>query len=235
MTGHDALRDEARGPRARRAAPCEPGSRAAQPASAASTPTGPPATGAAPGARPAPAPAPEPGPRPVGRIARRLALALCLAMGAVPTGAQEARAPEPVAAEARGPVTGLPLPRFVSLRASEARARRGPGLDHRVDWLYRRPGLPLRVTAEHGHWRRVEDIEGVGGWVHYSLISGTRTVIVTADLADLRRRADAASPLVAQLETGVLASLGECRDDWCQLRADGHRGWTQQDVLWGAN
>ena len=131
-------------------------------------------------------------------------------------------------------MTGLPLPRFVSLRASEARARRGPGLDHRVDWLYRRPGLPLRVTAEHGHWRRVEDIEGLGGWVHYSLISGARTVLVTADMAELRRRPEPDAPLVARLEAGVLASLGECRGGWCQLRAGGHRGWTLRETdLWG--
>jgi SH3-like domain-containing protein len=130
-------------------------------------------------------------------------------------------------------VTGLPLPRFVSLRASEARARRGPGLDHRVDWLYRRQGLPLRVTAEHGHWRRVEDIEGAGGWVHYSLISGARTVIVTSEMAELRRRPDVEAPLVARLESGVLASLGECRDGWCRLTAGGHRGWAPSQGLWG--
>ena len=197
---------------------------------------------------------PPAGPRPARatRIARRalglLALAAVLLGGpaaadpvAAPAAADPVAAPAaadpvaaPAAAEARGPVTGLPLPRFVSLRASEARVRRGPGLDHRVDWIYRRAGLPLQVTAEHGHWRRVEDIEGLGGWVHYSLISGARTVAVTQDMAELRRRPDGASPLVARLEAGVLASLGECRDDWCQIRADGRRGWTARSALWGS-
>ena len=174
------------------------------------------------------APAPEPG-RPA--LAVVLAAALCL-LGPGPAAAQDTA--EAAVAGARGPVTGLPLPRFVSLRASEARARRGPGMDHRVDWLYRRSGLPLRVTAEHGHWRRVEDIEGAGGWVHYSLISGTRTVIVTAEMAELRRKPDETSPLVARLEAGVLASLGECEAGWCQLRADGHRGWAAEAGLWGS-
>lgn len=148
-------------------------------------------------------------------------------------GEAEAPGEEPASAEGLGPVTGLPLPRFVSLRASEARARRGPGLDHRVDWLYRLPGLPLRVTAEHGHWRRVEDIEGLGGWVHYSLISGERTVIVTERLAALHRRPEEGSPVVAQLEAGVVASLDGCREGWCQIEAQDHRGWTRDAGLWG--
>ena len=137
-------------------------------------------------------------------------------------------------AEASGPVTGLPLPRFVSLRAGEARARRGPSLEHRVDWLYRRRGLPLLVTAEHGHWRRVEDIEGLGGWVHYSLISGARTAIVTEDLTELLRRPDPEAPAVARLEAGVIAALGECDGAWCRLAAEGHRGWAPRAAIWGA-
>ena len=137
-------------------------------------------------------------------------------------------------AEASGPVTGLPLPRFVSLRAGEARARRGPSLEHRVDWLYRRRGLPLRVTAEHGHWRRVEDIEGLGGWVHYSLISGARTAIITEDLTELLRRPDPEAPVVARLEAGVIVALGECDGAWCRLAAEGHRGWAPRAAIWGA-
>jgi SH3-like domain-containing protein len=71
-----------------------------------------------------------------------------------------------VAAGERGPVTGLPLPRYVSLKASEANVRRGPSLTHRIDWVFKRRDMPLRITAEFGHWRRVEDRDGAGGWVH---------------------------------------------------------------------
>ena len=71
------------------------------------------------------------------------------------------------AAETRGPVTNLPLPRFVSMKAAEGNVRRGPSLSHRIDWVYKRRDLPLRITAEHGHWRRVADRDGTGGWGHY--------------------------------------------------------------------
>ena len=85
------------------------------------------------------------------------------------------RSPAPAAADpARGPVTNLPLPRFVSMRAESANARRGPSLDQRVDWEFVRRGLPLEITAEYGQWRRVRDADGAGGWVHHALLSGRR-------------------------------------------------------------
>lgn len=138
-----------------------------------------------------------------------------------------------VAAENRGPVTNLPLPRFVSLKASEGNARRGPSLTHRIDWIYKRRNLPLEITAEHGHWRRVRDRDGAGGWVHYSLLSGVRTVLVEQDLLALRSQPAADAPEVARLSIGVVARLGECSETWCQLTAGGYRGWAQKSSFWG--
>ncbi|WP_421905763.1 SH3 domain-containing protein [Mameliella sp.] len=137
------------------------------------------------------------------------------------------------AGQDRGPVTNLPLPRFVSLKASEGNVRRGPSLTHRIDWVYKRRGMPLEITAEHGHWRRVRDRDGAGGWVHYSLLSGARTVIVEQDMLSLHRRPDPDSVVVARLELGVIARLGDCGPDWCRLTADGYRGWVDKTALWG--
>lgn len=132
-----------------------------------------------------------------------------------------------------GPSSGQPLPRFVSIKSSEANARRGPSTTHRIDWVFRHPGLPVIVTAEYGHWRRVADRDGLGGWVHYALLSGARTAIVDVDMADLRRQPDRAAPLVARLERGAIVRLGDCADGWCALRAGRHSGWTEAAALWG--
>jgi len=132
----------------------------------------------------------------------------------------------------RGPETNLPLPRFVSLKANEGNARRGPGLTHRVDWVFTRAGMPLMVTAEFGHWRRVQDRDGVGGWVHYALLSGARTVVAVTQVT-MRRAPRPDAPAAAILEAGVIARLGECRPDWCELRVDGYRGWAEKSGLWG--
>lgn len=133
----------------------------------------------------------------------------------------------------RGPVTNLPLPRYVSMKAAEGNVRRGPSLSHRIDWVFTRRDMPLRITAEHGHWRRVQDRDGQGGWVHYALLSGARTVLVERDMLTLHARPEANAPVVAALEAGVIARLGKCEADWCRLSAGGFRGWADTQALWG--
>jgi SH3-like domain-containing protein len=135
----------------------------------------------------------------------------------------------------RGPVTKLPLPRFVSLKGGEGNARRGPGLTHRIDWVFTTKGTPLRVTAEYENWRRVEDFEGFGGWVHFTLLSMARSVLITQDMAQFYRTPDATSTIVFQAERGVLARLLECNIDWCRVNADGQRGWAPKSVMWGVD
>lgn len=132
-----------------------------------------------------------------------------------------------------GPVTHLPLPRYVSMKASEGNVRRGPSLTHRIDWVFKRRDMPLEITAEHGHWRRVRDRDGAGGWVHYALLSGVRTVLVEKDMLALHTRPDRQTPVVAALELGVVARLGDCGPDWCRLSAGGYKGWAQKKDMWG--
>jgi len=136
-------------------------------------------------------------------------------------------------AQERGPVTNLPMPRFVSLKAAEGNVRRGPSLSHRIDWVFKRRDMPLEITAEHGHWRRVRDRDGQGGWVHYSLLSGVRTVIVERDMLALFAKPDPKTRENARLEMGVIARLGKCGPQWCRLSVDGRRGWARKDTLWG--
>lgn len=137
------------------------------------------------------------------------------------------------AASDRGKVTNLPIPRYVSMKASEGNVRRGPSLSHRIDWVFRRRDMPLEIVDEFGHWRRVQDRDGVGGWMHYSLLSGVRTVIVEEDMVALRIKPDDGAPISARAEAGVIAELDECLTDWCRIRADRQKGWVRKSALWG--
>ena len=141
----------------------------------------------------------------------------------------------PAQAEEKGPVTNLPIPRYVSLKASEANARRGPSLAHRIDWVFKHRGSPLQIVGEYEHWRRVVDREGQGGWVHYSLLSGVRTVLITVDLAELQTLPEENAPVVARLEGGVIAEIEACTFDWCRLDANGYRGWMSKANIWGVD
>nr|WP_149139922.1 SH3 domain-containing protein [Gemmobacter caeruleus] len=135
----------------------------------------------------------------------------------------------------RGQVTNLPLPRFVTLKTGEGNARRGPGLTHRIDWVFTRAGMPLKVTAEYENWRRVEDQEGLGGWVHYSLLSGVRSVLISAELADFRASPDTDAEVVLRAERGVIARVLQCTEDWCRLSVEGERGWVSKAAFWGVD
>lgn len=138
-----------------------------------------------------------------------------------------------VASQKTGPVTGLPLPRFVSMKSDRVNIRRGPSKTHRVDWEFLRRDMPVEVVAEYGHWRQIRDHDGVGGWVHYVMISGNRTVLVEQDMLPLRYQPSADARIVAKLEQGVIADLGRCEIDWCRLSVNGFKGWAPKTAIWG--
>lgn len=133
----------------------------------------------------------------------------------------------------RGPVTDLPIPRYVSMKAAEGYARRGPSATHRIDWVFTRRNMPLLLVDEYGQWRRVQDREGAGGWMHYSLLSGNRSVIVEEDGLTLHRRPDPGAPPTARMQAGVVAWLGRCVPGWCDLDAGEAEGWAPTAALWG--
>ena len=138
------------------------------------------------------------------------------------------------AAAARGSVTNLPVPRFVSMRGDSANARRGPSLDQRVDWEFVERGMPLEITAEYGQWRRVRDADGAGGWVHSALLSGVRTAVVEGNAAvPLWAAPSDGAAVRAMAEPGVVGRLRACNGGWCEIAASGVEGWLPRQAIWG--
>jgi SH3-like domain-containing protein len=137
-----------------------------------------------------------------------------------------------------GSVSGLPIPRFVSLKTDRVNVRSGPNKDQDVRWVYTRIGMPVEITAEFENWRRIRDWEGAEGWVYHSLLSGRRTAVVVAklnaELVPLHESADGESAVVARLQSGVLGALKSCDGTWCQFGGKGFSGYIRQDRLWGA-
>jgi SH3-like domain-containing protein len=133
--------------------------------------------------------------------------------------------------------SGLPVPRFVSIKADRVNVRGGPDKDHDVSFIFTRVGWPVEVTAEFENWRRIRDSDGSEGWVYHSLLSSTRTAAVQMKdlnaLAMLHEDPDTTSPILAKLEPGVLGSVKACTGTWCHLVGKNFNGWVDQDDLWG--
>src|SRR5579871_1472472 len=134
--------------------------------------------------------------------------------------------------------TGLPLPRFASLKSDHVNVRGGPNKDQDVAWVYTRPALPVEITAEYENWRRIRDRDGTEGGVYHTLLSGKRTAYVIKpktqpDFVPLYEAADRTSPLRAMLEPGVLGNVRRCDGQWCRFTGSGFDGWIEQGRLWG--
>ena len=125
------------------------------------------------------------------------------------------------------------VPRFASLRSDEVNLRTGPGARYPIDWVLIKKGLPVEIVEEYDTWRRVRDWQGCEGWVHQSMVSGARTVIVTGTLRTLRADPDDGAAALARVEPGVLARLLECRGGWCRIEAQDTKGWLKRGEVWG--
>lgn len=129
--------------------------------------------------------------------------------------------------------SGLPVPRFVSLKSSEVNWRVGPGTRYPIEWVYHRANWPVEIIEEFGHWREIRDIEGTTGWVHKGLLSGTRYAIITGEQRPLYLAPDARSVVVMEARANVSGQLLRCSEQWCQLDINDKRGWIRRDHLWG--
>ena len=180
----------------------------------------------------------------VGQRAFRVAVACSLFAAGM--GASSPRAEPAVGA------SGLPVPRFVSLKADRVNLRAGPSTDYPTSWIFRRAGLPVEVIREADGWRQVRDAEGTTGWVLQTMLSGRRTALVLPWEAkpgeakpgdakagaavpeiELRQSDSDRAPAIAKIEAGVIASVRSCDKRWCQITVGDFKGYVEQKKLWG--
>ncbi|MEM6907956.1 MAG: SH3 domain-containing protein [Pseudomonadota bacterium] len=128
------------------------------------------------------------------------------------------------------------LPYWASLRFEEVNMRVGPSQDYRIDWVYKRKGLPVKVVRMREGWRLVQDPEGTQGWIAASQLTPSRGVLVIGEgLAVLRDQPEPQAKVLWRAQPGVVAQLRECRAEWCNIDVAGRRGWVARARLWGAD
>ena len=130
--------------------------------------------------------------------------------------------------------TGLPIPRFVSLRSKPVNLRTGPGTQYPVEWVYMKSGLPVEIISEFGTWRQIKDFQGREGWIHQPMLSGRRTVRPLRDAYLLRAANVGALPL-AKIEAGAVGRLISCPKGLllCKVEFENFQGWMHKDRIWG--
>ncbi len=128
----------------------------------------------------------------------------------------------------------LPLPRFVSISPGEANARSGPSTKYPILWVYQHRHLPVEVTNQYEHWRKVRDMDGQGGWIHKSLLSGERYGIINSSRpVSLHKNADESEEILAMIEPRVVVKLLECQENWCKVQKADFYGWIKRNFIWG--
>jgi SH3-like domain-containing protein len=130
--------------------------------------------------------------------------------------------------------TNLPLPRYVSIKSNEVNARTGPNVRYPIKWVYVKKGEPIELVAEFEQWRKIRDKEGGEGWVHESMVSGRRRVIIIGDKQQkVFIDPDENTKAIFLIEANVRATLNKCQNQWCEIEVENHKGWIERKYLWG--
>ncbi len=124
-------------------------------------------------------------------------------------------------------------PYWVSISASEARMRTGPGKQFPAIWMYTRKTLPMKVVSVYQGWRKVEDPDGVQGWILANLLSEQRTGLVVGEVRPMRDKPDASGTIILHAEPGVVGVISECRRGWCKFDVTGRMGYIETSHIWG--
>jgi len=129
--------------------------------------------------------------------------------------------------------SGLPIPRFASLRSDEVNVRTGPGSRYPIDWVFKRKAMPVEIVAEYENYRKIRDWQGATGWVHQSLLTGKRSFIIASKPVSLHKTPAPAAEVIAKLEPEVVGEIRSCSGEWCRVKVSSVSGWLERTDMWG--
>ena len=125
---------------------------------------------------------------------------------------------------------------YVSLDASLAHVRKGPGKSHAIEFDLVQRHYPLKALERSGDYVKVVDWEGDQGWIHESLMSTKRYCIVKGTQANVRSGPGQENDVLFHAEKKVVFKIVTQKDDWVQIEhEDGGKGWVWAPILWGTD
>jgi len=123
--------------------------------------------------------------------------------------------------------------KFLSLKKNKTNVRYGPGIDYPIKYIYRKVNLPVKQIDKKENWRRVIFLDNNSGWIHWSQLMPSNSIIVIEEKILFKKPSNLSEPL-ARLEKGRLLIIKKCEDEWCNIITDDYTGWIKVKNIWGS-
>ena len=123
--------------------------------------------------------------------------------------------------------------KFLSLKKNKTNVRYGPGIDYPIKYIYRKINLPVKQIDEKENWRRVIFINNNSGWIHWSQLKSSNSVITIEEKILFKKPSNFSEPIV-RLEKGRLLVIKKCEDNWCNIKTNDYMGWIKAKDIWGS-
>ena len=122
--------------------------------------------------------------------------------------------------------------KFLSLKKNKTNVRYGPGLDYPIKYIYRKLNLPVKQIDKKENWRRVIFLDNNSGWIHWSQLKPSNSVITIEEKILFKNPSDFSEPF-AKLDKGRLLIIKKCEEKWCLIKTGKYTGWVKIKNIWG--
>ena len=123
--------------------------------------------------------------------------------------------------------------KFLSLKKSKTNVRYGPGLDYPIKYVYRKVNLPVKQIDKKENWRRVIFLDNNSGWIHWSQLKQSNSIITIEEKILFRNPSNFSRPL-ARINKGRLLVIKKCKINWCKVKTEDYVGWIKAKNVWGS-
>ena len=122
---------------------------------------------------------------------------------------------------------------FLSLKKNKVNVRYGPSFDSPVKFVYKKINLPIKQIDKKENWRRIIDFKNNSGWIHWSQLKSTNSIIPLNDKILFKKPSNFSEPLL-KIQKGRVLLIQKCLDKWCKVKTDKFKGWIKTDNIWGS-
>ena len=121
---------------------------------------------------------------------------------------------------------------FLSLKKNKVNVRYGPSFESPIKFIYKKINLPIKQIDKKENWRRIIDSKNNSGWIHWSQLKKTNSIIPLEDKILFKNNSNFSKP-IAKIKKGRLLIVKNCDGDWCKVKTEKFKGWIKIGNVWG--